>query len=209
MARLKQGILGGISGSIGNVTGSSWKGIAVIKSKPLSVANPKTAAQLAQRGKMTNVVAVATTLLTTVVKPLWDRFAQKQSGFNAFIQANIDLFEAAQASPLSDMAISSGKMVKTDIAAVSLTDGGSTCTIDWADDSGEGLKLATDEVYAVVYDANSEKFSVNAATVTRDAGEVVVDLVEDGVAVTDLSAYLAFRRADGTVVSNTSYLLGS
>ena len=48
MGILKQGILGGFSGKVANVVGTSWKGIAVIKAMPLSVANPKTAGQVAQ-----------------------------------------------------------------------------------------------------------------------------------------------------------------
>ena len=49
MAKIKKGILGGISGTVGNVVGGNWRGIDYIRSKPSSVRNPNTEAQRAQR----------------------------------------------------------------------------------------------------------------------------------------------------------------
>lgn len=37
MGTIKQGILGGFSGKVGNVVGASWKGIDYIRSLPSSV----------------------------------------------------------------------------------------------------------------------------------------------------------------------------
>jgi hypothetical protein len=50
MGKIKQGILGGFRGTVGTVVGSSWNGITYMKGKPQSVKNPKTDAQLQQRG---------------------------------------------------------------------------------------------------------------------------------------------------------------
>ena len=46
MAKVRQGILGGFRGRVGNIVGTGWKGIAVMKSLPLTVANPRTAGQV-------------------------------------------------------------------------------------------------------------------------------------------------------------------
>src|SRR5690606_24034661 len=51
MGRIKRGILGGFSGKVANVVGSSWRGISYIKALPQSVANPRTPKQLNQRAK--------------------------------------------------------------------------------------------------------------------------------------------------------------
>lgn len=208
MGVIKRGILGGVSGSIGNVVGSSWKGIAVLKAKPLSVANPKTAAQVAQRGKMTNVVAFSKEILTQIIKPLWDRFAQQQSGFNAFIKANIDLFAAAMPSPAADLVISSGKMESTAIAAV--VDSLATDQIDigWGDDSGTGLKLTSDIPYVVIVNVTKEEVvAANgvSGSVDRSDTSLTVDVPSDWIAGDTYASYLAFKRADGTVVSDTAY----
>ena len=48
MGKINQGILGGVSGQVGNVIGGTWKGIDYLRIKPSSVANPRT------EGKLTN-----------------------------------------------------------------------------------------------------------------------------------------------------------
>ena len=205
MGVIKQGILGGFSGKVAGVVGSSWKGIAYMKALPLSVANPQTSGQVAQRTKFTNVSQFASSILASIVKPLWDRFAQQQSGYNAFVQTNIDLFENEVPAPASDLVISSGKMAITEFAALSLIAAQPNVIMYWDDDAGEGFKLATDEVYALAINATQGIYSVSSADATRADGEVTVVLDEDMVAADVIYAYLAFSRADGTVVSDTSY----
>ena len=92
MARIKQGVLGGFSGSIGSVVGTSWKGIAVMKAKPLSVANPRTPLQVNARLKFASAVEVAKELLPNSIKPLLDRSAVRQSGYNRFMSLNKQAF---------------------------------------------------------------------------------------------------------------------
>jgi hypothetical protein len=209
MGVIKQGILGGFSGKVAGVVGSSWKGIAVIKALPLSVANPKTAAQIAQRGRFSNVVSFGVLILATVLKPLWDRFAQQMSGFNDFIKTNIDLFDAETPDPVADLVISKGKMAATTITNSSFNDTPNEVEVTWANDSGEGLKLATDLATLVVVNATSgEVKGFATANVRSDtaASGLLMELITPGDVI---HTYLAFKRADGTVVSNTAYKIGS
>jgi hypothetical protein len=206
MARLEQGILGGIRGKIGNVVGSAWKGIAVIKTKPLSVANPQTAGQVAQRTKFTNVVAFARIILAGIIKPLWDRFQTGQSGFNAFISENIALFAAEMPSPTPNLKISVGKMEKTDISSMVTADGSANVTVNWVDDSGEGYKLATDEAYIVCFNDTTEEVIFESGDAVRSDTTAQLSFSANCNAGENVRAYLAFKRADGTVVSNTDYL---
>lgn len=205
MGKLLQGILGGVSGKVGNVVGSSWKGIPIIKAKPLSVANPRSAGQVAQRSKLTNAVWFSAFILSTVIKPLWDRFAQQKSGYNAFISANIDLFDAKVPSPVSDLVISNGKMAPTALTSAVASATSNTIEIDWDNDSGSGLKLATDIPFVVAVNETQENVVGMELPVTRadgaSSGDVMIDMESGDV----VHAYLAFRRADGTVVSDTAY----
>lgn len=205
MGKIPQGILGGISGKIGGVVGSSWKGINVLKTLPLSVANPKTAAQIAQRSKFSNTVSFAGIILAQVIKPLWDRFASRMSGYNDFIKTNINLFVGTYPNPLPDLVISKGKMSLTAIGGATASEASGLITVPWTDDSGEGFKLTTDVPYIVVFNADSDCSDGFETAVQRDAATVDV---EPAVALANgdaLHLYLAFKRADGTVVSNTSY----
>lgn len=205
MAIIKRGILGGFSKKIGNVVGSSWKGIAYMKSLPLSVANPRTSAQVAQRSKFANVSAFASSLLTQIVKPLWDRFAQMQSGYNAFVQKNIDLFANALPSPFADLIISQGKMAATSINTVVEEITGDVVGLTWVDDSDEGFKLATDVAYALVINETQNIFVGGSNTAVRGDLLIELELSEECDENDVLHVYLAFARADGTIVSNSSY----
>ena len=205
MGKIKQGILGGFSGKVANVVGSSWKGIAVIKSLPLSVANPKTAGQVAQRAKMTNVVEFSKEILASIIKPLRDRFAVQQSGYNTFVSDNIALFAASLPSPAADLVIAEGKMAKTAFATLVVADSDATVTATWVDDSGEGFKLAADEVYIVATNDLEESIGFDAASVIRSDESVSFEMPSVNNSGDSVSAYLVFMRADGTVVSDTSY----
>lgn len=205
MGKIPQGILGGVSGKIGGVVGSSWKGINVIKTKPLSVANPRTAGQVAQRSLFGNTVAFAVLILADIIKPLWDRFASKKSGYNEFIQTNINLFAGSSPFPQSDLIISKGKMAATPIDSVVASEAAGTVVVNWTDDSGVGFKLATDIVYALLINQTNGAVEAFETAIIRSAATAVLTPTEAFVASQIFSVYLAFKRADGSIVSNTAY----
>ena len=88
MGIIKRGILGGVSNKIGNVVGSSWKGIATLRSLPLSVANPNTLEQRTNRNSFSIMSKLGSDVLATVCQPLWNRDAKQMSGFNAYVKEN-------------------------------------------------------------------------------------------------------------------------
>ena len=205
MAKLKQGILGGIIGKIGNVVGSTWKGIAYIKTLPLSVANPQTAAQVAQRTRFANVVAFAKEILADVIKPLWDRFTSGQSGYNDFVSTNIDLFDATQPVDAEDLIIAKGVMAGTPIVSVTASPASAIVDVVWADDSGQGFKLTTDEAFIVGQLESDGLIGIRAGVVDRSAAQDGLGFSRVLGASETVNVWLAFRRADGTVVSNTEF----
>ena len=204
MGIIKQGILGGFSGKVGSVVGTSWKGINVMKARPLSVANPKTAAQIAQRSLIGNASKFASEILATIIQPLWNRFASQASGYNDFVSANLSLFADALPSVIADLEISKGKMAKTTIDAAVATGADDDVEVTWTDDSGSGFKLATDIAYVVVIDTSTSQVYGFETVATRADASVTVDMPIEGGE--DYEVYLAFKRADGTVVSNTDHI---
>ncbi len=205
MGVIKQGILGGFSGSVANIVGSSWKGIAYMKAKPLSVANPRTTAQVAQRTKFSNAVDFAKAILSGVIKPLNDRFAVKMSGFNLFIQRNIELFDAAMPSPAANLVIASGKMAKTDIDSLNAVDGSHTVEVFWTDDSGSGFKLASDLSFVVGVNESTGEIAIQSSNEDRSRASNSIDFVDPMSSGDVINVYSVFLRADGTIVSNTAF----
>ena len=200
MAVINQGILGGFSGKVANVVGTSWKGIAVMKALPLSVANPRTAAQVAQRTKMAACVAMLQPILSQVIKPLNDRFAGKMSGFNYALQASISAFDddgimddpakfkisrAANKAQLIDAIAAEAKINKLKVT--------------WTSDAGKGYALANDKCFLVGYCEDTGSFAVSTSAI-RSAGQAYLEFPDgEFEAGAGIQIYMAFLRADGTV----------
>lgn len=207
MAIINQGILAGLSGKIGSVVGSSWKGIPVLRTKALSVANPKTSGQVSQRNAFTQVVQVATILLSDLIIPLWNRFSVKMSGYNTFVSKNIAVFKAGFSTNYADFCISQGKMAATPITSCTISSVTGDITINWTDDSGSGYKLATDKPHFVVMDVGGNVVGFDFGAVRRSDGSLSYVLQNKPHSGIQVYVYLCFSRIDGTIVSNTSYLI--
>lgn len=209
MAVLRRGILGGLRGKVANVVGSSWKGIDTLRSLPLSVANPRTAGQVAQRSKFSSVVALAKLILVVFIKPLWDRFAQRQSGYNAFVSANIDNFDSnGDVVDPAGFVVSQGSLT----GAQNFTVVKDLTTIDyfWTDNSGTGTALSTDEVYAFLYNSTKGEYHAELLeSIDRSSEGANIDYPGGWVSGDVIQAYISFRRVDGTLVSNSDTALAS
>ncbi len=205
MGVITSGILGGFSGKVGPVVGGSWKGISYMRQLPASVANPQTAAQTAQRNKLGNCVAFAKEILTTVIKPLNDRFAQGESGYNSFVSRNIALFTAAAPSTPSDLSLSEGSLLPSQMNTPGVPDGDTTVTFQCADESGTGNAQATDDRYIVVYNETQGTFGISSADAQRDDTNPTVELSADAASGDDVHAWMSMRSANGFAVSTTVY----
>lgn len=207
MATIKQGILGAFSGKVGSVVGSSWKGIAIMKALPASVANPKTAKQVIQRSKMASSVKFAKEILPQVIKPLNDRFVSRMSGYNAFIQQNIKCFEGGQLTKPWDLQISPSmnKAQLIDVIAAEIKPGKKK--VSFTSDEGEGFALATDICYFVAHSAATGKVWGGKCDGVRGDSEVEFDVPENAVVSGEpVDLWFSFMRADGTVVFATTYM---
>lgn len=206
MGKIKRGILGGFSGKVANVVGSAWKGIAYMKSLPLSVANPKTAAQVAQRTKFANVTEFGSSILSAIIKPLWDRFASQMSGYNDFVRTNINLFEGTWADLPQDLVISKGKMAAPDLYEVLPTNTSLDVVINWSSAAGTGYQLASDKAYAVIVNETQGLVGVSSGVILRSVETLTVTMPGSFLTGDVCRAYLAMLRDDGTIASDTGYV---
>ena len=121
MGIIKRGILGGVSNKIGNVVGSSWKGIATLRSLPLSVANPNTTAQRINRDSFSLMSKLGSDVLATVCQPLWNRDAKQMSGFNAYVMNNKRAYDEDVAdwhnNPVMSKGSLSARLVTAELSA--------------------------------------------------------------------------------------------
>lgn len=205
MGTIKRGILGGFSGKVGNVVGTAWKGIAVMKSMPLSVANPDSAGQRDQRGKFKQCVAVASVLLGSIVKPLWDRFAQSMSGFNDFVRSNLGCFTELEFASPQNLIISKGVIAKIPSMTVETELPLPNLDLVFTTTPPNSQGSASDIAYACVYNARNGDWGVQVSNSARSTGMITVHMPKGLLADDVLHCYLAFKSEDGTKASETTY----
>lgn len=205
MAKIKQGILGGFSGSVANVVGSSWKGIAVMKAKPLSVANPKTAAQVAQRAKFRAASDIASTDKSAIIKPFWDRFASKMSGVNAWMSENIKHYDGNGLPDLTALVFSKGNIGAQTITNATFDTTNEDLVIEWNSSDIPTNGLSTDEMAAVVVQPDNSTYGIREAGLkVRSDGMIDMDFTGATPPQAGTYVYLISKRPDGTIVSETA-----
>lgn len=202
MGIIKRGILGGVSGKVANVIGGSWKGIEYLRAMPLSVANPRTTAQVANRDRFRSVTVLASEMLTTVVKPLWDRFAVSMSGYNDFCKVNKDVFSGGTFKH-SSLIISRGKMDAPTGLTGTANPSAHTVTVAWSQDLSDAYASAGDEVYIAVIGSNGVFAAASSGSAKRSDGTVTFSYPSTWSGGQPY-AFVAFRRPDGTIVSNSA-----
>lgn len=203
MGIIRRGILGGFSNRVGNVVGSSWKGIATMRVLPLSVANPRTAAQINVRKNFSGITQMASALLTSIVKPLNDRFAVRMSGYNLFIQRNSKAFQNDGTFVPSELTLSHGRLSAPVLSVVEVV--GEDVEVGWSSALAGAMDLASDRAYIVVLDSTSgEILGTSSGVATRAEGEAIFKAKQTNE---DVVVYIAFLREDGTEVSPSSYLI--
>ena len=209
MAVIKSGILGGVSGSIGNVTGSSWKGVAVLRTKPLSVANPNTPAQQAVRTPWASLTKLGSSITGAILQPVWNGIASKMSGYNMFLQKNAQLAFSPLGAFLPDrLTVSPGTLPSVAVSVDELASNSSmSFNVSTALPSVQAL--STDKLYAVVIDADGLYLGSVSGTVARSVGAFSVVANRTLIDGEKVYAYAFFMSADGKRIFAQSYVEGT
>lgn len=200
MGIIRRGILGGFSGKVANVVGSSWKGIAVMRALPLSVTNPRTVGQVEQRSAFSITSKFASAILTTWIKPLWDRSAQSMSGYNAFIQQNVDIVKADKKLILENLTMSKGKLGKT-VTTEMAPSISNQVSIEWDATPVGSFQMISDKLYALVFNDKNELIGSSSGEVDRSREQLSIDCSNLEVG-DNLTVVSAFAREDGTIVGD-------
>ncbi len=201
MGKLTSGILGPVSGKVAGVVGGRWKDKQYLRGYAIP-ANPNTAGQQVQRGKLADCVAFCKPLVGPIFNTYSDKFIPSMSGFNAFIKANIALFDGSPA--YASIKFTEGKLWMGDIDTC--LDNGATVDCIFATTLGNN-GLATDKIYAAVCHTTDNLWRFAAAEVLRSAGTIAVP-VEAAWDAADMQFWLfSAKYVSGvlTMISNSKY----
>jgi len=208
MALLKKGILGGISGKVGNVVGGTWKGIDYIRSLASSVANPRSPGQVTQRTKFSAVVEIGSQLLGSIIQPFWNGKVPKMSGFNAFVQQNIDSFTSEGVAIWNEIFMSKGSLLAPVSVSITSQNNDGDFVLQWIDNGGVGNALSTDLMSVVAYNEGSAEWFTLVFGADRSL-ETIAFTIPFYDPSSDTHIYLfASRLGNNAIQSNIVYLLG-
>lgn len=207
MGKISQGILGGVSGKVGNVIGGSWKSINYLRVKPSSVANPRTEGQVNQRTKFTLVLEYLQPN-KEFLKIGYKAFATKKSEFNAAMSYVLNNAVSGTAPNFTidySQALLSRGNLSTVLNPVMDTTTAGQVDFTWSDNSSDGNANTTDKAMLLVYNPAKKESSIVTSGLTRSTGSGVVT-IPDSYAGDTIEVFMAFVSEDGSQVSNSVYL---
>lgn len=203
MGKISQGILGGFSGKVGSVVGANWKGINYMRSKAVSVANPRTEGQVRQRTKFSVTLSFLQPL-TDFLRVGYKMYAIKKTAFNAAMSYFINNAIIGDSPDFSidpsKVLVSRGPLTPALNANATIQPG--EVTVSWEDNSSSGSATSSDKALIVVYNVSKMEAVYTTSGATRSEQSQVMTIPADWDNDI-LSVHLGFISEDGTKVSNS------
>lgn len=194
--------------SMGNATFTTWKGLNVLKSKPVSVANPQTDKQLAQRSALRQLVSMFRANRGAIEAGFKSK-AIKMSAFNAFTSYNLKNGFNLSSPPDADFSptnfsFSRGTIETTAIATAVIDASAHTLTITWAPSPLSAGQSNSDTVgWGVVNTTAANEMESGTTTDVRSAGTATITLANTYTAGDTCIVYLFFKSATDNAVSDS------
>lgn len=212
MGKLNLGILGGFSGTVGTVVGTTNKrGDDIIRARSKKSRPASSADQLKQQTKF-GLTTGFYKVLNEIIKSALKQKAESEqlSPFNyACKQALKNAITGTDENPAIDysaIVISDGPLSRIAGATAELADG--AVNFNWSDNLETYVGKLTDEVCMLVYNVSKSEISFSNGVVTRAAKTATVPLPYSTTGDT-LVCYMFFRTASNPLEVSTSQYLGS
>lgn len=205
MGTLKNGVFGGFSGKVGPVVGASWKDIDYIRALPTRVNDPKTKRQVKQRSRFSVVMDFLRTITPFIRVGFQPQANGRMTAFNAAMSHNMKFAVKGEHQEMeldySNVLVSCGSLDATADVHAEIVE--RELQVDW--ETGRAGNTRWDDM-AMVLACNPAKresvYDLNAGK--REAMKAVLPLPRDWEGYT-IETYLAFKTADGSMVSDSVY----
>ena len=205
MARLKEGIFGGFSGKVGNIIGSSCRGVDYIKSAPAKMTNPRTKSQTKQRSSFIITQNFLRTMIPIIRIGFKDYAIDGMSAFSAAMSYNmingINKVKDGCVIDYTNVLISRGSLFPSPVINATVTD--DLLQFEWNPILNENAK-STDQVMVIAHNAakGESVFDVNAGKRGSAATFIVLPKEWKGDII---ETYIAFKNEESTLVSDSCY----
>jgi hypothetical protein len=201
MATIPNGILGGIQGQVGTVTGYNRYGIDVIRSAKNRGTVKPTAKRVAQRSKIIVCNAFAKAFAGKgFFTKTFPAFGHSGSGYNRAVSAlmSLALVPSEDGVTISYplVLISKGKLPPALDAVAAVTDAGNI-QFTWTDNTGTGTSKKNDKAILVAYLPATNEVVYSFGAGTRESGNAVLETAnKKGALAETWMGYLSNDEAD-------------
>ncbi|MFI5154773.1 MAG: DUF6266 family protein [Chitinophagales bacterium] len=205
MGRIKKDIMGIVTGRVGNISGSEWKGKAVIKSRPgprkKGSSSPEQQKQQARFALMIAFLQPITYLLNLN----FDRRAKGMSGFNRAFAYNLVQGITGTfpnfAIDYPKVQLSRGNQSSIGAATCASPEAGKL-VFSWTF-IGEDSLQSNDLVYVAAYNQEMNHWAYDRGTVQRSKGTIALNLT--GLSGKPFHTYIGIISAKNGLTSNSFY----
>ncbi|MFT3822304.1 MAG: DUF6266 family protein [Chitinophagaceae bacterium] len=176
MGKLKKGIFGGFSGKTGNVVGSSWKDVDVIRSMPGKRKNPPTDPQEKQQNRF-GLLASVMQGINPLLSFAFQSYEPNKSPYNSAIAYN--LLNAVTGTTTDQqvyyptLLVSRGHLPATTAGqAVPMAAG--EIAFSWTDNTGLGIAKSSDHAIMIFYEPVTNTCVFDRITARRGDGNGIL-----------------------------------
>lgn len=201
MAKLRGGILGKVTGAVGNVVTASWKGINYARDRVIP-ANPRSIGQTRIRDNMRNLVLLGRSIKSTFIDTYWENLVRgtSNSGWAKFIGTAQKSTQALQ--DLENVKMSTGDLEPAAGSHIGLNTTLDVVEYDW-NKSVFSNGSDTDVVYCYAFVPERNFVYSQSSSFTRNDGSATV-FVPNIVSISGtIYAYMSLKKADGSLFSTT------
>lgn len=186
MARVQNPIIGQAQNQAGGMIFSTWKQLKVMRSKPLSVANPQTPAQQAVRRRMALLASNMRELLQGI-RLGYVRFQNGTTQWAQFLKENYATGTSDNGT-VASLIVTALKFAKGTLLGVEgfvrESAAGQAIDTSWTDNSGQPGAAATDVLHLMLVNADGSAVAYIATGEARSAESYTITAPADIVAAT-------------------------
>lgn len=208
MAVTQNTLIGRSRKKIGGAVFRTWKGINVLQSKPLTVANPRTDAQLSQRSRITQMVAMFRAFLS-YVRLAFNEMPSGTTQWAQLMKYNVKTAFTSSGDTatfqVGNLRLSSGTLIEAQ--DVSFLPGvGREINISWTDNSGQPGANASDRAVAVAVTPDREIYYFSDGA-TRADEAMIID-IPGSTSLANFRFYFYFDNSSQRKASDSQYFGG-
>ena len=205
MGTINKGILGGVSGKVGNVVGGTWKGISYMRSSSGKRTGQASDLQLEQQSKFRLIIQFLRQF-TALLNITFKDFANGITGPNAALAYNIRNGISGTYPNFSinySMVLLSRGSLANAIAPTATAGTAGKVNFVWTDNTGSGFAKSNDKAILVVYCPDLDQTVSTLAGADRNMAADTLDV--SNFSGKTVQTWLAFISADGKNVSDSFF----